>query len=116
MGSRYVGLGYQSKRTFLSKLAVSSLLAGAAVLFSFSALAGETDMPGAVVANGQKIFSEGKGDVPACMTCHGAGGWGMDALGAPRLAGIGFPYVIKQLTDLAAGKRTPDGAGAVMVV
>ena len=34
----------------------------------------------------------------------------------PRLAGIGYPYVVKQLSDLAAGKRTPDGAGAVMVV
>src|SRR5450631_1703906 len=114
MGSRYVGLGYQSKRTFLGKLAVSSLLAGAAVLFSFSALAGETDMPGAVVANGKKIFSEGKGDVPAYMTCHGAGGWGLEAMGAPRLAGIGFPYLVKELSDLAGGKRTPGGAGAVM--
>ena len=106
MGSRYVGLGYQTKRTFLGKLAVNSLLAGAAVVFSFSALADDvvpkretrTDVllpgrgvPGVVVANGQKIFSEGKGDVPACMTCHGAGGGGLEAMGAPRLAGIGFP-------------------------
>jgi len=114
MGSRYVGLGYQSMRTFLGKLAVTSLLGGAAVLFSFSALANEAGMPGADVASGKKIFSEGKGDVPACLTCHGAGGWGMDALGAPRLAGIGFPYIVKELNDLAGGKRTPTGAGAVM--
>jgi cytochrome c553 len=129
MGSRYVGLGYQTKRTFLGKLAVNSLLAGAAVMFSFSALADDvvpkretrTDVllpgrgvPGVVVANGQKIFSEGKGDVPACMTCHGAGGWGLEAMGAPRLAGIGFPYLVKELSDLAGGKRTPGGAGAVM--
>jgi cytochrome c553 len=129
MGSRYVGLGYQTKRTFLGKLAVNSLLAGAAVVFSFSALADDvvpkretrTDVllpgrgvPGVVVANGQKIFSEGKGDVPACMTCHGAGGWGLEAMGAPRLAGIGFPYLVKELSDLAGGKRTPGGAGAVM--
>src|ERR1035438_5488578 len=97
MGSRYVGLGYQSKRTFLGTLAVSSLLAGAAVLFSFSALAGETDMPGAVVANGKKMFSEGKGDVPACMTCHGAGGWGLEAMGAPPLAGPGFHSSVQRL-------------------
>ena len=114
MGSRNVGLGYQSMRTVLGKLAVNSLLAGATVLFSFSALASESDMPGADVATGKKIYSEGKGSVPACMTCHGAGGWGLDAMGAPRLAGIGFPYLVKELSDLAGGKRTPGGAGAVM--
>jgi cytochrome c553 len=37
-------------------------------------------------------------------------------MGAPRLASIGFPYVVKQLDDLAGGKRTPSGAGAVMPV
>jgi len=114
MGSRHVGLGYQSIQTFLGKLAVNSLLAGATILFSFGALADENDMPGANVANGKKIFNEGKGDVPACMTCHGPTGWGLEALGAPRLAGIGFPYVVKQLSDLAGGKRMPSGAGAVM--
>ena len=105
-------------RAFLGKCAVPSLLAAVAVLFSFNALAEEgTESPGAVIANGKKIFNEGKGDaVPACMTCHGAGGWGLDAMGAPRLAGIGFPYVVKQLSDLADGKRVPAGAGAVMPV
>ena len=44
------------------------------------------------------------------------GGWGLDAMGAPRLAGIGYPYVVKQLNDLADGKRVPSGAGAVMPV
>jgi cytochrome c553 len=109
-------------RAFLGRPAVNLALAGVAVLFSCSALAdfpsrGEPGFPGANIANGMKIFNEGKGDtVPACMTCHGAGGWGLDAMGAPRLAAIGYPYVIKQLSDLAAGKRTPAGAGAVMVV
>src|SRR5271169_2839103 len=105
-------------RAFLGTYAVPSLLAAVAVFFSFNAIAEEgSDFPGAAIANGKKIFNEGKGDaVPACMTCHGAGGWGLDAMGAPRLAGIGYPYVVKQLSDLAAGKRTPDGAGAVMVV
>lgn len=97
--------------------AVNWLLASAAVFFSCSALAEESYLPGAVIANGKKIFMEGKGDtIPACMTCHGANGWGMEALAAPRLAGIGFPYVVKQLSDLAGGKRVPGGAGAVMVV
>ena len=104
-------------RAFLGRPVVNLALAAVAVLFSFSALAEEPGTPGANIANGMKIFNEGKGDtVPACMTCHGAGGWGLEAMGAPRLAGIGFPYVVKQLSDLASGKRTPDGAGAVMVV
>jgi len=104
-------------RAFLGRPAVNSLLAGVAVLFSFVAVAHameDAGFPGAVIDNGKKIFNEGKGDVPACMTCHGPGGWGLDAMGAPRLAGIGFPYVVKQLSDLAGGKRTPGGAGAVM--
>jgi cytochrome c553 len=103
-------------RAFLGRPAVYSLM-GVAVLFCFNALAHAEDVgfPGAVVANGKKIFTEGKGDVvPACMTCHGPGAWGLDAMGAPRLAGIGFPYVVKELSDLAGGKRTPGGAGAVM--
>lgn len=71
----------------------------------------------ASVARGKAIFEGGKGDaVPACTTCHGAGGWGMDAMGAPRLAGLGTPYITKELGDLANGRRTPSGAGAVMVV
>lgn len=35
-------------------------------------------------------------------------------MGAPRLNNLGFPYIVKQLTDLAEGRRTPSGAGAVM--
>src|SRR5271167_4208426 len=105
-------------RSFLGGPVVASLLAGVAVLLSFSALANEMPgYPGADIANGKKIFNEGKGDtVPACMTCHGPTAWGLDAMGAPRLAGIGYPYVVKQLDDLAGGKRTPGGAGAVMPV
>ncbi len=104
-------------RTFFRKNAVATLLTGVAVLFLGTALAEENYLPGAIIANGKKIYMEGKGDsVPACMTCHGANGWGMEALAAPRLAGIGFPYVVKQLSDLAGGKRVPSGAGAVMLV
>jgi cytochrome c553 len=69
---------------------------------------------GGNAANGQTIFSSGKGDAAACMTCHGDKGQGNDAMGAPRLAGQGTAYIIKQLTDFAEGKRTPTGVGAVM--
>ena len=57
------------------------------------------------VNNGKKIFFEGKGDVPACSSCHGQKGLGNDAMGTPRLAQQGFTYIVKQLEDFAADKR-----------
>jgi cytochrome c553 len=66
------------------------------------------------VANGQKIYNEGKGDATACGGCHGEKALGMDAMGSPRLANIGQIYVIKQLIDYSSGNRTDSGAGAAM--
>lgn len=66
------------------------------------------------IANGQKIFNEGKGDASACMGCHGEKAMGNDSMGAPRLANVGIYYIEKQLNDLAADRRTPAGMGAVM--
>jgi cytochrome c553 len=66
------------------------------------------------VANGETIFNEGKGDAAACQGCHGEKALGNDAMGAPRLANIGQGYIFKQLTDFAADRRTPSGAGAAM--
>ncbi len=99
-----------------SLIKISTGLALATIVFSGSVLAGEEAVMNGDIANGKKIFTEGKGAAVACMTCHGPTGWGMDAMGAPRLANIGYPYVVKQLTDLAEGRRTPSGAGAVMPV
>ena len=58
------------------------------------------------IANGKKIFNEGKGDVPACNTCHGPEALGDDSMGTPRLAGQGFAFIVKQLEDFATDKRT----------
>jgi len=107
-----------------NKMAAASLLAGMVVFGSHIARASEagvgvepSELSEASIARGKAIFMNGKGDaVTACQTCHGATGWGLDAMGAPRLANIGYPYVVKQLSDLANGKRVPSGAGAVMVV
>lgn len=74
------------------------------------------------VENGKNIFENGKGDVvPACNTCHGAGGedangvmqqpgMGDDFIGAPRLAGLGYAFVVKQLQDFATDKRMDETA------
>ena len=55
--------------------------------------------------NGKKIFEQGKGDVPACLSCHGNEGLGDDAMGTPRLAGQGVNFLIKQLHDFNDDKR-----------
>ena len=55
--------------------------------------------------NGKAIFNNGKGDVPACTSCHGPEGLGDDAMGTPRLASQGFAFLAKQLEDFATDKR-----------
>ena len=55
--------------------------------------------------NGKNIFTNGKGDVPACTSCHGMEGLGDDAMGTPRLASQGFNFILKQLEDFASDKR-----------
>jgi len=57
------------------------------------------------IQNGKKIFENGKGSVPACLSCHGQKGLGDDNMGTPRLAGQGEMYIYKQLTDFATDKR-----------
>lgn len=58
------------------------------------------------LANGEKIFKQGKGEVPACNSCHGPDGMGDDNLGTPRLAGQELVYLIKELEDFAHDRRT----------
>ncbi len=101
---------FTSMSSWLATVAVTVLMVGTA--------SAETEKHGvkanANPANGKIIFNEGKGEASACMGCHGEKALGMDALGAPRLANIGYVYIVKQLTDLAEDKRTPIGVGAVM--
>ncbi len=97
-----------------SKFMLSSWLTVVATVLVSGMATAEAAGSGANAANGQTIFTQGKGDATACVTCHGDKAQGNDAMGAPRLAGIGYGYVVKQLTDLAQDKRTPAGVGAVM--
>jgi cytochrome c553 len=58
------------------------------------------------VTNGKNIYENGKGDsVPACATCHGDKAMGNDAMGSPRLANIGYVYIVKQLTNFSKDQR-----------
>ncbi|MGA9665585.1 MAG: c-type cytochrome [Gallionella sp.] len=90
----------------LSNLGIAFLGAVAMLAFSSAGFADE----GAVTANitnGKNIFENGKPDagVPACSTCHGDKAMGNDAMGSPRLANIGYVYIVKQLTNFAEDKR-----------
>jgi len=84
-----------------------ALAAFATAMFSTSVMASELpaykDLGN--LENGKKIFTDGKGDVPACTSCHGPDGLGEDSMGTPRLAGQGFSFLVKQLEDFATDKR-----------
>lgn len=66
------------------------------------------------ITNGKTLYTLGKGGSVACAVCHGKKALGNDALGSPRLANLGYDYLIKQLADFAAGKRVAAGMGMVM--
>jgi cytochrome c553 len=90
----------------LSNLAIVCWGAVAMLAFSGASFAEEGAVT-ANVTNGKNIFENGKGDaVPACQTCHGEKAMGNDAMGSPRLANVGYVYIVKQLTNFAEDKRT----------
>ncbi|MFC1750021.1 c-type cytochrome [Pseudomonadota bacterium] len=90
-------------RNYLVKLGSASVVALAMVLAP-AAHAG-SKVTGADYQNGQSIFENGKGNLPACNSCHGATGLGDDNLGTPRLAGQIYTVLVKQLDDYATDKR-----------
>ena len=81
--------------------ALSSIVMGAFVMVSAQQATAATPN----LANGKNIFMNGKGDVPACTSCHGMDGMGNDAMGTPRLAGQVGQFIRKQLEDFATDKR-----------
>jgi cytochrome c553 len=90
----------------LSNLAIVCWGAVAMLAFSGASFAEEGAVT-ANVTNGKNIYDNGKPDagVPACASCHGENAMGMDAMGSPRLAGVGYAYIVKQLTNYADGTR-----------
>ena len=91
----------------LSKLAMACLGSVAMLAFSGASFA-EAGAVTVNLTNGKNIYENGKPDagVPACATCHGDKAMGNDAMGSPRLANIGYSYIVKQLTNFADDKRT----------
>lgn len=89
-------------RTYLKKLGSASIVAMSVVM---SAAFADDKVAGADYGNGKSIFENGKGDVPACTSCHGGDGLGNDSLGTPRLAGQIYHFLAKQLDDYANDRR-----------
>jgi cytochrome c553 len=83
---------------------LASMMFGAAAMMAGS-IAGSAEVSKGNLDNGKKIFTEGKGDVPACTSCHGENGMGNDMMGTPRLAGQIVVFLLKQLEDFATDKR-----------
>lgn len=93
-------------RTNLLKFGSASFMALAMVMGSpVQAKSYESAPTGTDINNGQKIFENGKGDVPACNSCHGPAGLGDDNMGTPRLAGQMYQFLVKQLEDFATDRR-----------
>jgi|SRR5579859_323216 len=53
----------------------------------------------------------GSGDFEVCQSCHGIRGEGIQALQAPRIAGLDTAYVARQLTDFRQDRRGAAGDG-----
>ncbi len=91
-------------RRYLILMSAMAFVAGALVPTTAMSVAMYSKGDGNV-SNGKTIFEQGKGDVPACNSCHGVDGTGDDNMGTPRLSGQGFTFLLKQLEDYATDKR-----------
>lgn len=61
-----------------------------------------------VIAAPPPIVTEQRGQLPACVQCHGIDGRGDAQLGSPRLAGLNPEYIVKQLRDFQTHRRQSD--------
>ncbi|WP_025918442.1 c-type cytochrome, partial [Herminiimonas sp. CN] len=63
-----------------------------------------------LVKGGQSIYAQGiaANNTPACATCHGAKGEGMQQF--PRLAGQHADYIVKQLLVFQRTDERPEGS------
>jgi cytochrome c553 len=79
---------------------------GAAFLALAGAAQADSDKVTVSLSAGKQIFENGKEGVSPCQSCHGEKGLGIDAMQTPRLADVGYAYLVKQLTNFANDERT----------
>lgn len=70
----------------------------------------------ALVEQGEQLFRGGlaANGVPACTGCHGPAGMGNPPAGYPRISGQKAAYLVQQLQDYRAGKRSDYPRGKIM--
>lgn len=91
-------------KRFITALSAAALIAG--VVAPSSVFASPQYPKGkGNIENGKNIFFNGKGEVPACSSCHGQDGTGDDGMQTPRIAGQYAVFLRKQLEDFATDKR-----------
>jgi cytochrome c553 len=92
------------QKSYYKKIIVLSLLAGllAMILYGIGMFSNKRGDSASLEA-GLNIAENGgqKETATACNICHGQYGEGNAAIGAPRLAGLGYEYIKKQLEDFA---------------
>ena len=81
-------------------------MTGLALAALISGCSGHKSVEGDIKA-GKSLATQGKGAIPACMACHGANGEGNAQAGYPRLAGLDYGYLAKQMKDMA--RELPHG-------
>jgi len=81
------------------------LVATALLALAGAAPAAEPDKVTVNISAGKQIFLNGKDDVSPCQSCHGPNALGIDEQQTPRLANIGYAYIVKQLTNFAHDER-----------
>ena len=115
-GAKYLG---QQLRAFRSKARTGLQMAPIVASLSdadidnlaahFSSLPAAVGTASAsVAAAGEKLYRGGDAErgIPACMSCHGPAGRGMDAAAFPAVSGQYAQYSIAQLQAFAAGTRS----------
>jgi len=80
-------------------------VAAALLALAGVAQAAESDKVTVNISAGKQIFLNGKDDVSPCQSCHGPNALGIDEQQTPRLANIGYAYIVKQLTNFAHDER-----------
>lgn len=67
-----------------------------------------------MTAHAEKLFTEGGGETPACLSCHGS--TSSDVPLAPWLEAQHEEYLEKQLTEFKQGDRTNDPDGVMQAI
>ena len=73
-------------------------------------------VPPGSLKRGRALVNRGRGTLPACAGCHGAGLRGGDALAGPPLAGRFAGYLVRQLYGFRGGARQGSAAQPMQVV